>query len=82
MIFYSASSTKNETFEQIKNLTERGDIMEATMLSTQLVDQEAGLPPPISPLYTPTHKTNLEDTMKDDAPLPLHNRFDLTKVYF
>lgn len=56
--------------------------MEATMLSTQLVDQEAGLPPPISPLYTPTHKTNLEDTMKDDAPLPLHNRFDLTKVYF
>ena len=52
------------------------------MLSTQLVDREAGLPPPISPLYTPTYKGDLEDTVKDDATLPLHNKFDLTKVCF
>ena len=73
---------KNEKSDEIKSLAEQGDFMDATILSTQLIEQKTSLPPPISPVISPTsHLDESKECVNDTPKHSLEKRFDLSKVF-
>ena len=56
--------------------------MEATILSTQLIERKTSLPPPISPVLSPTsHSDELKECANDTTRHSNEKQFDLSKVF-
>ena len=79
---FSGSQTKDEAFNQITSLTEKGDIMDATILSTKLLNKNSDLPPPLAPVHTPTHNNTPDGHTKDNHIVSFKDRVVLSKVCF
>ena len=77
---FSGSQTKDEAFNQITSLTEKGDIMDATILSTKLLNKNSDLPPPLAPVHTPTHNNTPDGNTKDNHIVSFKDREVLSKV--
>ena len=56
--------------------------MEATILSTQLIERKTSLPPPISPVLSPTsHSDELKECVNNTPKHSFEKEFDLSKVF-
>ena len=67
----------------IQSLAEKGDIMDAAVLSTQLIGPECGLPTPLTPEQTPEKNIlcNASDTEKQDTAVSKQMQVDQVRFY-
>ena len=79
---FSGCQSKDEAFNRISSLTEKGNIMDASMLSTKLLDKNSELPPPLAPVHTPTHNNTPDGHTKDNHIVSFKDRVVLSKVCF
>ena len=79
-LFIPENQSNNGALKLITTLTEQGNVMDATILSTKLLDNNTDLPPPLAPVHTPIHKDNGTELKQDNLIASSEERRDVNKV--